>query len=146
MTKALRPASDSGQDNFDHQLGQLHKLPEAAQTRPATVRSTDIVSSETFIIQTVRFDKGDYLFVEHVAKNRTTRIVFPPHVTEVIARQRDAVAYLAKRKQGQRLAETQQDAPARPNPLLDPKVRAKALAARKLKAAKRRARREARSK
>jgi hypothetical protein len=144
-TKQLRPTEPT-QDNFDYQLGQYHQLPDAVQTRPATVRSTDIVSSETFIIQTVRHAKGDLLFIEHVARNRTTRIVLPPHVTDVIARQRDAVAYLAKRKQGQRLAEAQQDAPKRPNPLLDPKVRAKALAARKAKAAKRRARREARSK
>jgi hypothetical protein len=145
MTKQLRVAEPT-QDNFDYQLGQYHQLPDAVQTRPATVRSTDLVTSETFIIQTVRHALGDLLFVEHVARGRTTRIVFPPHVTELIARQRDAVAYLAKQKQGRRLAEAQKDAPKRPNPLLDPKVRAKALAARKAKAAKRKARREARSK
>ena len=110
------------------------------------MRSTDIVSSETFIIQTVRYDSGDFLFVEHVARNRTTRIVFPAarHRGHRPAAGRGGLPREAQA--GQRLAEAQQDGPARPNPLLDPKVRAKALAARKAKAAKRRARREARGK
>lgn len=132
-------------DKFDRTLGNLDGLPDVVQTRPATIRVTDIVSTETFIVQTVRHI-GDIVFIEHVRDGQTTRIVLPASVTELIARQRDAVSYLAKRQQGRRLAEAQKDAPPRRNPLLDPKVRAKALAARKLKAAKRRARREARSK
>jgi hypothetical protein len=131
-------------DNFDRQLGQFDGLPDAVQTRPATVRATSLVQSETFIIQTVRHGSGDIVFIEHVAGGTATRLVLPPNVTEVIARQRDAVAYLTKRKQGQRLAASSTHTQRR-NPLLDPKVRAKALAARKAKAAKRRARREARS-
>jgi hypothetical protein len=132
-------------DKFDRTLGNLDGLPDVVQTRPATIRVTDIVSTETFIVQTVRHI-GDLVFIEHVRDGVTVRLVLPPAVTELIARQRDAVAYLAKRKQGQRLAAAQQDAPPRRNPLLDPKVRAKALAARKAKAAKRKARRAARSK
>ena len=87
------------------------------------------MQSETFIIQTVRHGSGDIVFIEHVAGGTATRLVLPPNVTEVIARQRDAVAYLTKRKQGQRLAASSTHTQRR-NPLLDPKVRAKALAAR----------------
>lgn len=135
-------------DDFARQLGQYDGLPDAVQTRPATIRSTNLVSTVTFIVQTVRLpDHGDVLFVERIEGTQAIRIVFPPNVTEVISRQRDKLASVTRQRQGRRLAAAQRArGTTHRNPLLDPAVRAKALAARKAKAQQRRERKARRSK
>lgn len=95
-------------DHYDRLLGQFDGLPDMVSTRPTTYRViTPILGlSQTFILQTFRQrDAGDFLFVEYVDGARATRIVFPPDVTEAIARQRDSVAMMAKRKHGRAQAD-----------------------------------------
>jgi hypothetical protein len=126
-------------DKFDYMLGQLHGLPDVVQTKPTTIRAVTIVGTQTFIVQTVRQrDTGDTVFLEHVDETGTTRMVIPPNVTDVIARQRDTLATQVRRRVGKALAAqrlTNGHAPG-----FTPEMRAKAAATRRANAAKRRAR------
>jgi hypothetical protein len=91
-------------EDFDYELGQLHGLPGVTTTKQATVRATNgLTESATWIIQTFRkrdvaedaeraLPAKDTIFVEFIgSKGRSLRLVIPPPVAEVIARQREAL-------------------------------------------------------
>lgn len=93
-------------DNFDRLIGNLHGLPDVSQTKPATVRAiTPLLGNvETWIVSTVRQkDQGDYIFIESVSEAGSLRIVLPPAVSAVVARQRDALGTITRRKVGRRV-------------------------------------------
>lgn len=98
-------------DRFDRMLGALFGLPDVLSTPPTTVRAVTpmIGSAQTFIIQTYRQrdgDKsGDTVFLEHVDERGSTRLVIPPAVTKVIARQRDALTDRSRRRGAQAAAD-----------------------------------------
>ena len=98
-------------DKFDRAMGSLVGIPDVIHTQPTTVRaSTPIVgSAQTFIVQTFRQrdeDKsGDTVFLEYVDEKGTVRIVLPPAVTKVIARQRDSLTDRARSKAAKAVAE-----------------------------------------
>lgn len=88
---------------FDYELGQLHGLPGVTSTKQATVRHVGLVESSTWIVQTFRkrdvaedaeraAPAKDTIFLEFIgARGRALRLVIPPPVAEVIARQREAL-------------------------------------------------------
>jgi hypothetical protein len=133
-------------DIFDKTLSDLAGLPNGANTNDTIVREVDDYgNSTTFIIRTIRWDKGNTVFIEQTSARRSDRFILPPKVTAVIARQAEAVSAMIKRRHGKRLAEERKAAGEDLGAALrDPKVRAKALASRKKKAAERRKRKEAR--
>jgi hypothetical protein len=91
---------------FDRLLGQLHGLPDVVATRPTTIRVSDLVSSQTYIVQTYRQNEvGDTVFLENVAQGPALRLVIPPRVADCIARQRDQLGALNRRKAARKLAE-----------------------------------------
>lgn len=117
-------------DPFDRLLGSLHGLPDVVSTRQATVRAlTPLVgSSETFIIQTYRqrLDDArslDTIFIEYIGKDRSLRLVLPSGVADVIARQRDQLGALNRRKAARRLAQERKDKGIQPA-FLKPKKQA----------------------
>lgn len=79
---------------FDRILGSLEGLPDVTDVKPTTIRVTTplLGKAQTFILQTIRQkDVGDFVFLEYVDADGSTRLVIPPKVTEAIARQRDAL-------------------------------------------------------
>jgi hypothetical protein len=81
---------------YDRRYGSL--IDAFIHTKPSTVKIHETITgrSETFIIQTVRHEEmGDYIFVECVDENGTTRLSLPPKVANAIAAQRES---LTKRK------------------------------------------------
>lgn len=99
-------------DPFDRTLGGLDGLPGVLQTGQTTVQSvTPIVGkAETFIVQTVRQpDTGDTIFLQCIGGERSFRLVIPPKVAAVIARQRDALTGRARRKAAQAAAQTRKE-------------------------------------
>ncbi len=90
----------SDANKFDRALGALVGIPDVVHTAPTTIRAaTPIVGSpQTFIVQTYRQkDSGETVFLEYVDDAGTIRIVIPPQVTKVIARQRDALSDRVRR-------------------------------------------------
>ncbi len=91
-------------DLFDRMLGQLIDLPDVLRTKAANVRHVPplgVGGAQTFIVQTIRQkERGDTIFLELVNNTGTTRIVIPPKVANLIARQRDGLTRRAKIKAG----------------------------------------------
>jgi|PlaIllAssembly_1097288.scaffolds.fasta_scaffold644353_3 hypothetical protein len=106
-------------DKFDLAFGSLEGRPGVTMTRPTTVVSTlpIVGTAQTFIIQTARSkDEGNEkaqpqftTFVQYVDADGNTRLVMPPAVTEVMARQREALAGRARVKAARTAAATRKE-------------------------------------
>jgi hypothetical protein len=97
-------------DLFDYTLGQLKDLPDVLMTKESTVRAVPLLGiggSRLFIVQTIRqAERGDTILLEHVAQGQTVRLVLPPEVANVIARQRDALTARSRSKGAQKAVAT----------------------------------------
>jgi hypothetical protein len=87
---------------FDYELGQLTGLPGVTHTKQATVLATNgLTESSTWILQTFRKrdvaedaeqrqPSKDTIFLQFIGRGgRSLRLVIPPPVAELIARQRE---------------------------------------------------------
>ena len=76
---------------FDRQIAGLqggNHLP----TKPATIEHVSFTGeAETFIVQTIRDEKGDNIIIKYLDREGPKRLVLPPKVAATIARQRDAL-------------------------------------------------------
>lgn len=137
-------------DPFDRTMGLLDGLTGVSRTKPSTITETTTLvgNSSTFVVQTFRqrdeHDPGapskDTIFLVYVDAAGSRRIVIPPKVADAIARQRDSLATKSRIRAGKAAAATRKG-DGRPNPLLDPAVRARASATRRLNADAKRRRR-----
>ena len=104
-----RDARDSNMpDYYDRQLAALHDLPDVVKTKAATVRNVPtlgIGGSQVFVVQTCRQrERGDTIFLEVMGASGSMRLVLPPQVSSLIARQRDALTGKARSKAAQATA------------------------------------------
>lgn len=102
------PADSSSPDTFDRMMGALDGLPDVVAVKPSTVRVVVPIvgNAETYIVQSFRQrDEGDVVFIEHVGRKGTTRLVLPAKVADVIARQRESLTTKARKKAARRLAD-----------------------------------------
>lgn len=113
-------ASQGMPDAYDRQLGMLIDLPDTVKTKPSIIRTVPplgVGGSSLHVVQTVRQQltrtnaKGedvgfsrDTIFLEVVASGETVRLVIPPEVADVIARQRDALGAKTRSKAARRVA------------------------------------------
>jgi len=129
-------------DPFDLHLSKLIGLPNGAHVQPAVVQDIDYYGNVTaYMVQTVKTDTGQTVFVTQVGAREPKRYILPPAVLRLIDRQRDATTTQIRRRHGKRLA-AERAATGDTNPFT-PAMRAKALATRKRKAAQRAKRRTA---
>jgi len=131
-------------DPFELALSNLMGLPNGAHTQPTVVQALDFYGNVSrYIVQTVKWEKGNSVFVTQVQGGGVAvNMMLPPSVMAVITRQSDAVTHQVRRRHGKRLAE---EAQANGRVVgFTPEMRAKALATRKAKAAKRQARKQRR--
>lgn len=130
-------------DSFDQALARLVGLPNGASTQPTVVQTTDFYGKTTqHVVQTVKHDEGESVFLTEITGEGTRRFVVPPKVVATMLRQRDAVSTIVRRRLGRRLAE-ERKASGVAAPTFTPEMRKKALATRKKNAAARRARKAA---
>ena len=88
----------------DHTLSKFDRVyagllgGNSLTTKPATIEEVQNVTgeTETYIIQTVRDEKGDHVVVKFLDKQGPMRIILPPRVCNLIAVQRDRLT--AKRR------------------------------------------------
>lgn len=80
-------------DPFDRAHGVIAGLPDTLKTKPTTVMAaTPLVGDvRTFVVQTVRREEGDTIFLQCLDAAGQYRLVIPPKVATAIARQRDAL-------------------------------------------------------
>jgi hypothetical protein len=76
---------------YDRKYGNL--LDVSLHTKPSTIKAIEPLTgrAETFIIQTLRHEDGDHIFIERADEEGLIRIVLPPKVANLIVSQRDAL-------------------------------------------------------
>ena len=118
MKDDARP-SPAMPDHYDRLLGALDGLPGVLATKPAIAQQlTPILgTSQTFVVRTVRQQERDEqtdsatpaaftVFLEHSSRETgLIRLVLPPKVTDLIARQRDALTTQARKRTAKRIAQ-----------------------------------------
>lgn len=94
---------------FDRIRGGLHGV--ALFTKQSTIRDIQTITgqAETFCIETGRHEDGDYIFVECIAHDATTRICLPPKVANAIASQREALTTRRRSIAGKIVAQARKD-------------------------------------
>ena len=110
-------------EEYDRLLGALHGIPGVAATKPSTVKTVTSVTgaSKTFIVQTYRqrdeevregqiIKGGDTIFLDCMTKEGTTRLAIPPAVADVIARQRESLTKIVRRRTAKASAQARKDA------------------------------------
>lgn len=127
-------------DKYDRTLSRLIGLPNGAHTQPAVTQDVDYYGNVAiYTVQTVKWDEGHSVFITKMDAEKPERYVLPPKVIALMSRQADSVTAMIRRRHGRRLAEQRKaDGVAT---VFTPAMRAKALATRRAKAAKRKARR-----
>lgn len=98
----------NGLSYFDRAIGNLHGMPDVVSTKATTLRVVPVFGVGTYLyaVQTFRQREiGDTIFLEHVSDSGTVRIVIPPAVADVIARQRDQLATKSRVRAGKLVAE-----------------------------------------
>jgi hypothetical protein len=92
-------------DNFSIHRRRVLDNPGAVATSSATIDNQTILGhSETWIVKTVRVAGRDTAFIQHIDADGSQRLVLPPEVTAVLARQRDALGTLTRRKAARAVA------------------------------------------
>jgi hypothetical protein len=82
---------------YDKSYGGL-KDSQFLHTKPKTIRETDFLGrSETYIIETVRTDLGDVVFLECVNSEGHVRLKLPPEVVNTIVRNGEQLAARSRR-------------------------------------------------
>lgn len=108
MSNPQVPQEGMPQDLFDRMSGALDGLPDVARTRPSTIQSTQPLLGVTtnWTVHTVRVPEiGDTIFVQFQDARGGVRFVIPPAVSNVIARQRDALTSKTRTRTAKRLAQ-----------------------------------------
>lgn len=95
---------------FDRLMGSLTDLNETVRSAETVTRDTPLFGvgegTTTYITQTIRQkDVGDFIFVEVVSEEGTVRLVLPPKVSAVIARQRDTLTDKSRSRAARAVAE-----------------------------------------
>jgi hypothetical protein len=82
---------DNQVHKYDRMYGSL--IDVSLKTKPTTVKTIQPVTgrTETFIVQTLRHEDGDYIFLERADEEGLVRIVIPPKVANAIAAHREAL-------------------------------------------------------
>ena len=93
-------------DRYDQQLARLTGLPNGAQVAPVVVQTVDFYGRSTdWIVQTVKTDEGDTIFLKSIDADQTVRLVIPARVLATIDRQRQTLTSKVRRRHGRRLAD-----------------------------------------
>lgn len=95
-------------DAFDRQIAALIDLPDVVKTSLSTVRVVPplgVGGTQSFSVQTIRQrERGDFVFIEVLGQHGATRLVLPPAVSRILARQRDALTDKARSKSAKAVA------------------------------------------
>ena len=100
-------------DVFDRTIGVLHGLPDVTHTKVAVTRVVPLLGvggTQLYIVQTYRQkEQGDTIFLKHVSETGTVRLVIPPQVSAVIARQREQLTAKTRSKAAKAVAQARKE-------------------------------------
>jgi len=92
-------------DKFDRAVGGL-LAGNNLHTKPTTIEDVEphAGEAETFIVQTIRDEKGDHVVLKFMDTAGNKRIILPPQVVNTIVRQRDAISKRARSNHSKQVA------------------------------------------
>jgi len=100
-------------DPFDRAIGVLHGLPDVTFTKTSVSRVIPpfgVGGTQLYVVQTYRQkEQGDTIFLEHVSETGTVRLVIPPQVAAVIARQREQLTAKTRSKAAKAVAQERKE-------------------------------------
>src|SRR5262245_24995401 len=99
-------------DYFDRAIGALDGLPDVAHTRPTPIRVIPPlgIGAQLYSVQTFRQrEVGDTIFLECSSASGMVRLVIPPAVAAVIARQADQLTKTTRKKAAKQAASTRKE-------------------------------------
>jgi hypothetical protein len=112
-------------DHYDRSLGSLHDLPDVIRTSPSITQTIPLMGvggARTFIVRTFRqSERGDTIFLEMTGAGEHVRLVIPPQVANVIARQRDALTAKSRSRHGKEVAQSLKERGIKPGFMLKKK-------------------------
>lgn len=95
--------SKLAEDDYSRILARLNDNPEGAKVAGSTIDLQTILGhSETWIVKTIRVEGRDTVFVQRINASGGMRLVLPPEVAAAIARQRDAITGIVRRRAARR--------------------------------------------
>jgi len=107
QTEATDERTAIATDAYSQTLSRLLDNPAAVKTKGSLLNVVTLLRhTETWTVQTVRVEQGDTVFVQRINSEGGTRIVLPPMVTEAIARQRDAIVSMTRKRAARQAVET----------------------------------------
>ena len=100
-------------DAFDRTIGLLHGLPDVTEVKTSVTRVVPpfgVGGTQLYVVQTYRQkEQGDTIFLEHVSETGTVRLVIPPQVSAVIARQREQLTTKTRSKAAKAVAQERKE-------------------------------------
>ncbi len=100
-------------DAFDRTIGLLHGLPDVTEVKTSVTRVVPpfgVGGTQLYVVQTYRQkEQGDTIFLEHVSETGTVRLVIPPQVSAVIARQREQLTAKTRSKAAKAVVQERQE-------------------------------------
>src|SRR5436190_20363318 len=100
-------------DPFDRTIGVLHGLPDVTLTKTSVTRVVPpfgVGGTQLYVVQTYRQrEQGDTIFLEHVSETGTVRLLIPPQVSAVIARQREQLTAKTRSKAAKAVAQERKE-------------------------------------
>jgi len=100
-------------DAFDRTMGLLHGLPDVTEVKTSVTRVVPpfgVGGTQLYVVQTYRQkEQGDTIFLEHVSETGTVRLVIPPQVSAVIARQREQLTTKTRSKAAKAVAQERKE-------------------------------------
>jgi phage/plasmid primase-like uncharacterized protein len=103
-------------DKYDRAMGGLLSG-NSLKTKATTMEEVEPYTGETesFIVQTIRDEKGDHVSVKFIDKDGVKRLILPPKVVLTIIRQRDALSSKLRRNHSKASMKARMDAGFVPN-------------------------------
>ena len=100
-------------DAFDRTIGLLHGLPDVTLVKTSVTRVVPpfgVGGTQLYVVQTYRQrQQGDTIFLENVSETGTVRLVIPPQVSAVIARQREQLTAKTRSKAAKAVAQERKE-------------------------------------
>ena len=91
----------------------LHGLPDVTEMKTSVTRVVPpfgVGGTQLYVVQTYRQkEQGDTIFLEHVSETGTVRLVIPPQVSAVIARQREQLTAKTRSKAAKAVAQERKE-------------------------------------
>lgn len=115
MSEQERSAMPS---DFDRIIGALDGLPDVVMTQPSTKRIVPplgVGGTQLYAIQTIRQGEKHMILFEHVSNEATVRLVIPHEIAEIIARQRESVSVMLRKRLAKQTAANRKAAGWKPS-------------------------------